>query len=161
MTQHDGIRKETRTRFIEGEGYLVEEVEAGAKIAPGQSVLASPPKEPGQPVIVTLADVPLSLAKQVCTANGLLVVPESFLNEEQLAELKIDPDTIKSEDKQLQSAPPAPLTGKPQTVKMTEAQAIKAAQAAKTFEELNDITRNHTGAKVLRAAEKRAEELKK
>lgn len=158
LAQHDGVRTETRTRFIEGEGHLVEEVVVGTPVGLGQSVLPTPPPQPGQPVIVTLADVPLSLARAVCEANGLLVVPASFLNEEQLAELQIDPDTIKTAEEITASAAVVNET-KPGKA-LSEKQAIAAVQAATTFEELNDLTNSYTGAKVLAAAEIRAAELK-
>ena len=156
--QHDGIRTETRTRFDEKEGYIVEEVVVGSPLGVGQAVLPAPPPQPGQPVIVTLADVPLSLARQVCAVNGLLVVPESFLNEEQLAELQIDPDTIKTAGEHTANADAAndAKPGKP----LTEKQAIAAVKAATSFDELNTLTNTYTGAKVLAAAETRAAELK-
>lgn len=153
--QHDGIRTETRTRFIEGEGHLVEEVVVGTPVGVGQSVLPTPPPQPGQPMIVTLADVPLSLARAVCEANGLLVVPASFLNEEQLAELQIDPETIAAEAGNIADADKT-TPAKP----LTEKQAIAAVKAATSFDELNTLTNTYTGAKVLAAAETRAAELK-
>jgi hypothetical protein len=153
--QHDGTRTETRTRFIEGEGHLVEEVVVGTPVAAGQSVLPAAPPQPGQPVIVTLADVPLSLAKQVCKANGLIAVPESYLNEQQLAELGLDPELIKTIGEIMDVANEG-TKAKP----MTEAQAIKAVKEAATYEELNTLTNVYTSAKVLSAAEVRAAELK-
>lgn len=153
MSLHDGIRTETRTRFIEGEGHLVEEVEVGAPIGQGQAVLPVAPAGPALPVIVTIADVPLSLARQVCEANGLVAVPVSFLNEEQLAELKIDLAEVTKIKTELEATK--------KVEKLTEAQAIKAAKAAKDFDELNTLTRNESRGKVLAAAEARAAELKK
>lgn len=142
--QHDGVRTETRTRFIEGEGHLVEEVIVGTPVGQGQSVL------PGTPVVVTLADVPLSLAIAVCAANGMLAVPESFLNEEQLAELKLNPADFKQPEEEPEK----------KTEKLTVKQAIQKIKVAATFEELNAITNSNTSADVLAAAETRAAELK-
>jgi hypothetical protein len=153
---HDGIRKETRTRFIEGEGWHVEEVEVGTPISAGQSVLAMS-VEPAKKIIVTIADVPLSLALEVIKENGMVAVPVSFLNEEQLEELKIDlSEVAKSIDA---AALPADPEAKP-AEKMTDAQAIKAIKAAASFEELNALTALNTSVKVLSAAEARAAELK-
>jgi hypothetical protein len=155
MNLHDGIRTEVRTRFDEVEGYIVEEVIAGTSLLAGQTVLPPLPQPPGQPVIVTLADVPLSLAQKVCAAHGLVVVPQSFLNQEQLAELAIDPVT----SARITVDPaPAPVDKKPG--KLTVAQAIRAVKTATSFEELNAITDSNTGADVLAAAEVRAAELK-
>lgn len=153
MNIHDGIRKETRTRFIEGEGYLVEEVEAGTPVMQGQTVLPSVPAAPPQPVIITVADVSLSLAKQVVEANGLMVVPSSFLNEQQLEDLKVDVDTIK---KAAEAGDPPPA----KVEKLNATQAIAAVKAAASFDELNTLTRSETRVTVLNAAEERAAELK-
>lgn len=150
--QHDGVRTETRTRFIEGEGHLVEEVEIGTTLAPGTAVIPAAPAGPALPVIVTIADVPLSLARQVCEANGLVSVPASFLNEDQLAELKIDLAEVAKT--KTETDPPK------KAEKLTEAQAIKAVKTAKDFDELNTLTRNESRGKVLAAAEARAAELK-
>lgn len=161
MNMHDGVRKEIRTRFIEGEGHLVEEVEIGSAIKPGQSIIPAAPAAPPLPVVVTIADVSLALAKQVIEANGLLAIPVSFLNEQQLEELAIDLAELKQAAKEKENGA-AGETGKPgkKADKLTEAQAIKAVSAAASFEELNALTADESRAKVLAAAETRAAELK-
>lgn len=149
--QHDGIRTETRTTFIEGEGYLVEEVPVGAPLGQNQAVLAAVPAEPARPVVLTIADVPLDLARKVVEDAGLVVVPASYLNEAQLEELKIDPATTVKDDDQNAEA---------DAKKLPVDQAIKLVSAASSFDELNRLTASDSRAKVLAAAEARAAELK-
>lgn len=145
-----GPRKEIRRRFIEGEGWMVEEVEIGAPLQGTQSVVPVSIQPPPVRAALVVADVPLALAREVIEVNGLIAVPLDFLNEEQLAELKIAPP-ISEKPKEPES--PAPK-------KLTEAQAIKAVKAAADFDELNELTRNETRTAVLNAAEARAAELK-
>lgn len=150
---HDGIRTEIRRTFIEGEGHLVEEVPVGSPLGQNQSVLAAAPREPAIPVVLTVDNVPLDLARKVVEANGLMVVPPSFLNEAQLEELKIDPQTV------VAPAVPAEDTaadGK----KLSVEQAVKLVLTAQTFDELNRLTASDNRARVLAAAEERASELK-
>jgi len=149
--QHDGVRTEIRRTFIEGEGYLIEEVQVGSPLGQNQVIMPAVSAGPPLPVVVTIADVPLSLAQQVVESHGMLVVPASFLNEAQLEELKIDPSTL---------TPPTPSAELEQGGKLTEAQAIKLVKAAESFDDLNRLTANDSRAKVLAAAESRAAELK-
>lgn len=151
---HDGVRTEIRRRFIEGEGHLVEEVPVGNPISQNQAVVPQPPAGPPQPVVITVADIPLSLATQVIEANGMVCVPVSFLNEDQLAELKIDLANVAKGVQEVEPDKPK------KKEKLTEAQAIKLVQAAQSFDELNDLTRDDHRSKVLAAAEIRAAELK-
>lgn len=148
---HDGIRMETRRTFIEGEGYLVEEVPVGAPLGQNQAVLAAQPAEPARSVVVTLDDVPLDLARKVVEANGLVVVPPSYLNETQLEELQIAAEPVPDESGEEQQTP-----GR----KLPIDQAIAVVMQAPTFDELNRLTATENRAKVLAAAEARAAELK-
>lgn len=149
---HDGIRTEIRRTFIEGEGHLVEEVPVGSPLGQNQSVLAAAPREPAIPVALTVDNVPLDLARKVVEANGLMVVPPSFLNEAQLEELKINPQTVVDPDPPEDPA----ANGK----KLSVEQAVKQVLAAQTFDELNRLTASDSRARVLAAAEERASELK-
>ena len=143
----DGVQKEFR-RTLTDEGWLVEEFPIGSAVNGNQSVIPAQPKEP--PREVTIKDVPLDLATAVVKDAGLLVVPASFLNETQLADLGIDTGTIATPP----DDPVAPAG------KLPEADAIAKVKAAASFEELNALTADETRAKVLAAAEQRAAELK-
>lgn len=147
---HDGIRTEIRRTYIEGEGHLVEEVPIGAPLGLNQAVLPSLPDEPQRQLVVTIADVPLELAKRVVEDAGLLVVPPSYLNEAQLEELKIDPPPAVESSAETESG----------AKKLTVDQAVKLVAAATSFDELNRLTANDSRAKVLAAAESRAAGLK-
>jgi hypothetical protein len=150
MNLHDGVRTEIRRRFIEGEGHLVEEVEIGAPLAANSARLPQHPTPP--PMVVTVADVPLALARQVIEANGLVAVPQSYLTPDQVQELAIEESTPQPEAK------PEPPPGSKKQV--AEKDAIKRVMAAQSFEELNELTANDNRLAVLNAAEARAAELK-
>jgi hypothetical protein len=154
--QHDGVRTETRTRFIEGEGFLVEEVEIGAPLGANSIRVPKATKEPALPVVITVADISLDLACQVIKANGLLAVPASFLNEQQLEELQIDPSLIQTGT----TVPAEESANPPAAKKLGEKETIKRIQAAISFEELNELTATESRAAVLAAAETKAAELK-
>lgn len=154
-------RMEIRRTFIEGQGYLVEEVPINAPSKPGQvavKTIVEPPKT------MTPADVSPELARQVLEQAGFVVVPHSFLNPEQLQELGITPST---------GAPELPTTGaaeqttgKPadtQTVKagkMPVEQIIALINQADSFDKLNALMADETRKTAINAAEARAEVLK-
>jgi hypothetical protein len=146
---HDGVKMEERRRFIEGEGWEVTEVPVGTALAPGQVKNPKAPKEPAVPVVLTVADISLDLARQVIEANGLLAVPASFLNETQLEELALSPAAVQP-----------PVVTAPAAKELNEKDAIKRIKAAISFEELNELTANESRAAVLNAAETKAAELK-
>jgi hypothetical protein len=147
-------RFETRRTFIEGEGHLVEEVEIGTAVE--NSGAASVVTEVRT---LSAADVSVELARQVCEQAGMVVVPASFLNPEQLEELNITvpgPGTSSSSpDTAKQSDTPAVRSGK-----LTAEQTIALVEKAESFDKLNALMADETRKTVIMAAEKRAEELK-
>jgi hypothetical protein len=143
----DGPKKEERRRFIEGEGWLVEEVEVGNPLATGQVKNPKAPREPATPVVLVAADVSLDIARQVAEQNGMIVVPASYLTADQLEELNV-------------SIAPEPVKTIPGPKIMTEKEAIKRIKAVLTFEELNEVTATESRTAVLAAAEEKAGELK-
>ncbi|KAB0665646.1 hypothetical protein F6V25_07950 [Oryzomonas japonica] len=146
------VRTEIRRTFIEGQGHLVEEVAVGDPLASGQAVVQQLPSPPPVPVVLTADSVPLSLAKDVIAANGMVAVPPTFLTDEQLAELGISKDNANL---------PGDNESKGEKVtKLSEKQLLQAIKDAKTFDELNALTKDERRTKILSAAETRAAELK-
>jgi hypothetical protein len=145
---------ETRKRFVEGEGWIVEDVPVGTPTEPGQAVVSSP-EQPPAPVVVVASQVTLAVAQEVIAAHGMVAVPFSFLNAEQLEELgKEKEETVQPDVNGNKS----PEYGDTSTMKAD--QAIVTLQLAADFNELNALTANETRKTVLAAAEARAEELK-
>jgi hypothetical protein len=157
-------RYEPRKRFVEGEGWLVEQVPVGVPLDPGQSVVKMLPDAPPQAVtVISVETVPLLVALQVVETNGMVAVPRSFFTEEQLEEL------ARGSEAENESAEPAISQTsneeeKPEAAqdvsKLPADQAITRVKLAESFEELNAMTANEERVTVLRAAEERAAELK-
>jgi hypothetical protein len=147
-------KTETRRRFIEGEGWVVEDVPLGTPAEPGQAVVSSP-EQPPAPVVVVASQVSLAVAQEVIAEHGMVAVPHSFLSAEQLEELGKEKEKAKPET----GTKTAPDYGDTATMKAD--QAIARIQLAASFEELNTLTVNETRKSVVGAAEARAEELKK
>lgn len=146
-------RFETRRTFIEGEGYLVEEVEVGSGDMPNGPVVGS---GAGSKTL-TVADVSAELARQVCEQAGMVVVPASFLNPEQLVELGLSPADLAASSSQTNQQPDQPAV---KSGKLTAEQTIAMVEKAESFDKLNALMADETRKTVIAAAEKRAEELK-
>ena len=150
------VRTEVRRTFIEGQGWLVEEVAIGAAAVVGEAVAK----------VLTAADVSPELARQVIESTGQVVVPVSFLNPDQLAELKITipagqggPGSVAAPDTPAAaSTVAAPAAA--QAHKLNAEQKIALVQKAADFEELNALMADESRKTVILAAEARATELK-
>jgi hypothetical protein len=164
MNIHQEQRTKTVTRFIEGQGHLVEEIEIGVKAVAAATIAAAK--------VLTADDVSLELARQVCEAAGLVVVPANFLNPEQLTELGIDPGGLadpRAVDPQAVTsqgnpaatvAPPGPKKPAQKDHKLSVEEMVAKVKAADSFEDLNNLMADETRKTVLKAAEDRAEQLK-
>ena len=150
-------RMEIRRTFIEGQGHLVEEVPVGTPTKQGQTVVQATPGEPAVKVALTAADISPELARQVCESTGLVVVPASFLNPEQLAELNIKPDTGAGDPPPMNPGDHTPIV---KAGKMPVEQIIGLIQKADSFDKLNALMADETRKTAIAAAEARAEELK-
>jgi hypothetical protein len=130
-------------RFEEGVGWIVAELPGGASVPANAAVVRMPPPEPAAPVrIVTVGDVPLSLAQQVLTAAGFVAVPRELVE----ALPKTHQETL------LKAASQAPAA-------LDEAAMIARIEAAVTMEELETLMDGITTPAVIAVAEKKAMEL--